>query len=82
MDLSSVNKHNPRRLAISAVFFSCFGGMKIGWGIQQLATARFQYSWIESLLTGSAFLCFGIFWAVLLVRRATPDKGAEAKQPD
>ena len=37
MDLSSVNKHTPRNLAISAVFFSCFGGMKIGWGIQQLA---------------------------------------------
>jgi len=82
MDLSSVNKHTPRNLAISAVFFSCFGGMKIGWGIQQLAAARFQYAWIESFLVGSAFLCFGIFWAVLLVRRATPYKGAEPKQPD
>jgi len=53
-----------------------------GWGIQQLAAARFQYAWIESFLTGSAFLCFGIFWAALLVRRATPDKGAVPKQPD
>ena len=81
MDLSSVNKQNPRNLAISAVLFSCFGGMKIGWGIQQLIAARFQYTWIEPFLTGSAFLCFGIFWAVMLVRRATPDKGTEPKQP-
>ena len=27
MDLSSVNKHTSRNLAISAVFFSGFGGM-------------------------------------------------------
>jgi hypothetical protein len=29
MDLRSVNKHTPRNLAISRVFFSCFGGMKM-----------------------------------------------------
>jgi uncharacterized membrane protein SpoIIM required for sporulation len=75
VDLSTVNKHSPWSLAISAIFFSCFGGMKLGWGIQQFAAARFQYSWIESFLTGSAFLGVGIFWVVLLVRRATPDTG-------
>jgi hypothetical protein len=42
--LSSMNKHTPRNLAISAIFWSCFGGMNIGWGIQQFAAARFQYS--------------------------------------
>ena len=82
MDLSIVNKHTPRNLALSAVSFSCFGGIKIGWGIQQLIAAKFQYSWIESFLTGSAFLGFGIFWVVLLVRRATPNKSAEAKQSE
>jgi len=75
MDLRSMNKHTPRNLAISAIFFSRFGGMKIGWGIQQLAAARFQYSW--AFLTGSAFLGFGILWVVLLVRRAAPGKAAE-----
>jgi uncharacterized membrane protein SpoIIM required for sporulation len=67
-------------LAVSAIFFSCFGGMKLGWGIQQFAAAKFQYSWIESFLTGSAFLGFGIFCVVLLVRRAQHDKagGGEA----
>ncbi len=39
MDLSTVNKHSPWSLAISSIFFSCFGGMKLGWGIQQFAAA-------------------------------------------
>ncbi len=62
MDLSSLNKHSPRNLAISAVFFSCFGGIELGWAIQDLLRAKWQYKWTEELLVGAAFLAYGIFW--------------------
>ena len=74
MDLGRVKKKaSPASLATTTVFFSSFGGLKIGWGIQQLVTARLEYRWIESFLTGLAFLYFGIFWAVLLVKRTKSD---------
>jgi len=82
MDLGGVKKASPASLATTTVFFSSFGGMKIGWGIQQLITSKLQYHWVESFLTGSAFLCFGIFWVVLLVQRATSPQGDAPKQVD
>ena len=69
MDLSVVNRHSPRNLAISAVFWSCFGGFELGWGIQEFLSARWQYKWIHQFLFGPVCLAFGIFWAVMLVRR-------------
>jgi succinate-acetate transporter protein len=69
MDLSSVNKHSSRNMAILTVCCSGFGGEQIERGIQQLIHARLQYDWTSSFLLGSAFLCYGTFWAVMLVRR-------------
>ncbi|MGA8408570.1 MAG: hypothetical protein WB680_15450 [Candidatus Acidiferrales bacterium] len=66
---SRLNKHSPRFLVASAVFCSTFGGVEIGWGIQELITTRVKYDWIGSILFGVAFVCYGIFWAVMLVRR-------------
>jgi uncharacterized membrane protein YbhN (UPF0104 family) len=70
MDLSRVNKHSNRTLAFSAVFWSCSGGLWLGQGIQQLVHAKWEYTWIASFLMGLAFLAYGIFWSVMLVRRA------------
>jgi hypothetical protein len=56
--------------------------MKIGWGIQQLIAAKSQYVWIESFLTGSAFVCFGVFLAVMLARRTNPEKDHAPKASD
>jgi hypothetical protein len=68
MDRSSVNKYSSRNLAIFSVVFSAAGGMDIGWGIQQILHLKLQFSWID-VLYGSAGLCFGVFCAVMLVRR-------------
>jgi hypothetical protein len=65
-------------LAISAVVFSCLGGIEIGRGIDGVIVARLQFSWIVPFLMGSAFLGYGIFQAVMLVRRISP---AEAAHP-
>lgn len=78
MDLSTVSKHSSQGVAFSAAFFSCMGGIEIGRGLNQLQAARFQYDWIGSFLVGAAFLGFGIFWAVILVRRA---RSAEVVRP-
>jgi hypothetical protein len=64
-----VNKHSPQVLAFNAVFFSCFGGIEIGLGVHKLLTAKLEYAWIGSFLIGSAFVLYGVFWAVMLVRR-------------
>lgn len=79
MDLSRLNKSSPRTLAISAVSFSCFGGIELGWGIQDLIHAKWQYRWTGELLMGAAFLAYGIFWAVMLVRRVS--SGTEETSP-
>jgi len=71
MDPSSVKKNSAQVMAMMAVTFSCTGGMQIGLCIHQLIASRSQYNWIGTLLIGSAFICYGIFWAVMLVRRAT-----------
>jgi hypothetical protein len=69
MDLSVMDKHSSRRLAFSAVFWSCLGGIEIGQGIQQILARALNYPWIVPFLMGFAFLAYGIFWAVMLVRR-------------
>jgi hypothetical protein len=73
VDLSIVNTHSHRRLAFSAVFWSCLGGVELGRAVQQLMVSRWisrwQYDWPISFLMGSAFLAYGIFWAVMLLRR-------------
>ena len=77
MDLSVVNRHSTRNMVISAVFFSCFGGIEIGRGIEQVQSRAVNYSWIVLFLWGAAFLAYGIFWAVMLVRRI----GSTTSQP-
>jgi TM2 domain-containing membrane protein YozV len=67
VDLSVVKKHSPRNLAFSSVFWSGMGGFCLGRGVQELLQS--QYDWTVSLLFGIAFLAYGIFWAVMLVRR-------------
>jgi len=69
MDLSIVNRHSYRRLVIAAVVWSCLGGIEIGRGIQEVLSRALNYPWIVPFLMGSAFLAYGIFWAVMLVRR-------------
>jgi len=54
---------------ISAVFWSCLGGIELGRGITKVLLDRLQYDWITPLLMGWAFLGFGILWAVTLLRR-------------
>jgi hypothetical protein len=80
VDLSSVNKRSPRDLAISAVFFSCIGGIEFGWSIQSLIHARLRYTWTGELLMGSAFIALGIFYAVMLVRRVGSSADAVSPQ--
>lgn len=69
MDLGSVNKRSPRDLAIGAVVFSCMGGFELGRGIQGLVFTKLLYVWTAEFLFGTAFLAYGIFWAVMLLRR-------------
>jgi len=69
MDLSIVSKHSSRDLAISTVFWSCLGGAEIGIGIQQTLANFHSFRWVNFLLFGAACLAFGIFWAVMLLRR-------------
>jgi hypothetical protein len=70
MDLTVINRHSPGRLGFSTVVFSCLGGVELGRGIQQLIRVESAGIWIVSFLCGSAFLGYGIFWAVMLARRA------------
>ena len=72
MDLKIINRHSPRSLAISAIFWSCFGGMELGWGIKEVATKYGQFVWVSSFILGTVFLALGIFWALMLARRAGP----------
>jgi hypothetical protein len=74
MNLAPMNKNSSKTVALNAVLFSCFGGIEIGFGIHQLMIARVRFDWIGSLLFGSAFVLYGIFWAVMLVRRADSAK--------
>ncbi len=69
IDLSAVERHSPGRLLFSAVFFACMGGIELGKGIQQLLRERVVQNWIVSFIFGFAFLAFGLFWAVMLMRR-------------
>jgi hypothetical protein len=80
MDLSSVNKHSSRDLALSTVFWSALGGIEIGRGLQQLIHAKLHYDWITSFLFGPTFVCYGIFWAVMLVRRISTAQVQSPKQ--
>ena len=67
--LSVVNKHSSRTLGISAVFFSCLGGIELGRGIEEFIFNKGGFTWVTSFLFGPAFLAYGIFWIVMLVRR-------------
>ena len=70
MDLSIVNKHSSRNLGIGAVLWSLIGGIELGRGIQQILIGASKGSWLVSFIFGSAFLAYGVFWVVMLVRRA------------
>ena len=74
MNLARMNKNSSKTFAPNAVLFSCFGGIELGFGIHQLMVARVHFDWIGSLLFGSAFVLYGIFSAVMLVRRADSAK--------
>jgi hypothetical protein len=74
MDLSAVNKHSARTLAFGAVSWSCLAGFELERGIDQLIRHKWQYDWISSFLLGSAFLAYGIFWSVQLLRRTSIDQ--------
>jgi succinate-acetate transporter protein len=80
MDLNRFDKHSPRSLAIGAVLFSCFGGIEVGWGIRDLVHSKWQYNWTGEMLVGAAFLAYGVFWVVLLVRRAGSGSGEFSSQ--
>jgi hypothetical protein len=67
-------RNSPKGLAFLAVFMSCFGGISIGMGVQQLNLARERFEWIHEVLSGAAWLLIGIFWAVMLARRAESAK--------
>ena len=71
MDLGNINERPPRDLAIASVLFSFMGGIELGRGIQGLVSTRVLYPWTVEFLFGTAFLAYGIFWAVILVRRAS-----------
>lgn len=81
MDLSIMNRHSPRNLAIGAVLWSCFGGFELGQGLQLLLSAKGDYHWIAQFLFGPVFLALGIFWAVMLVRRVTGTSNAVNHRP-
>ena len=71
MDIGTVNRRSSRDLAIGSVLFSCMGGVELGRGIQGLVFTKLLYPWTVEFLFGTAFLAYGIFWAVMLVRRAS-----------
>jgi hypothetical protein len=71
INLESVNRLSPRRLAYGAVFFSAFGGFMSGSAVFKYLSGRPElFSWIGDALVGFAFVAYGMFWAVMLVRRA------------
>jgi len=69
VDFGIVNKHSSRILAASTVFWSCLGGVEIGFGIQEALTDHHSFRWVNSFLFGATCLAFGAFWAVMLLRR-------------
>ena len=81
MDLSGVNKYSFRVLVLLTVFWSSFGGLWIGMGIDEWIFARLQYRWVGSLMMGLVALALGIFYAVVLVRRTRRNDEPSRKQP-
>jgi len=78
MDLTIVNKHSTRSLAISTVFWSWLGGVELGRGILELKLKYDQFTWFVPFLFGSVFLAIGIFYVVMLVRRIGPSGASTA----
>jgi hypothetical protein len=72
VDLTIVNKHSTRNLAISTVSWSCLGGVELGRGLLELKFKYDQFTWFVPFLFGSVFLALGIFYVVMLVRRIGP----------
>ena len=75
-----LKEYNPRSLAIMALLWSCFGGIVIGIGVDQLARTRFQDKWNISLSLGLVLLALGIFYGVMLVRRAKQASTSDEKK--
>jgi hypothetical protein len=80
IDHKDVKRHSPRTLGFSAVSWACIGGIWLGHGIEQLIHRRSEYDWTTSLLLGSAFLLYGIYWVVMLIRHATTSRTATSAQ--
>ena len=69
MDLGIVREFSSVNLALSAVCFSCLGGVEIGLGIQRIISDYPPYRWFNCFLFGIAWLGYGVFWALTLLRR-------------
>ena len=65
----TVSRISPRRMAVSTVVWSCFGGFFLCDGVQEMIANYASFRWVAWFLIGSAFLAYGIFWAVRLVSR-------------
>ena len=71
---SKMNKFesaSPKQLAFGTVMFSCFGGLRLGSALEGWLHPNGQFRWIGESLFGLAFVLYGIYWAVLLVRRTS-----------
>jgi hypothetical protein len=73
MDFSILNERPSRVLAISAVFFSCFGGLWFGMSIGQVTGLGLPYRWVGELIFGTILVAIGIVDAVMLLRRTRPN---------
>jgi hypothetical protein len=82
IDANARRKQSPRSLAAGAVSFSFFGGAWLGRAVEQLTYRRSRYDWTESLLLGSAFLLYGIYWVSLLVKHARVEHGTTSEQKE
>jgi hypothetical protein len=69
MRVSIRNTRTIKELVIPTVSFSFFGGTWIGMGIEHMIFRRAENNWTSDFLMGFAFLGFGIFWALMLLRR-------------
>jgi len=65
----TVSKISPRRMAVSAVAGSCFGGFFLCNGVLEMIANYASFRWVGWYLSGSAFLAYGIVWAARLVSR-------------
>jgi hypothetical protein len=69
--INFISLHSTRQLGGASVFNSCLGGFELGWAAHQWMRDQDVGALIVELLFGSAFLALGIFYAMMLIRRAS-----------